>query len=61
MEGHFDEVVQMILPYRLQQFFVKQRADVPVPHVMLDIFEVERLVPISEEINDCDNFPGGDP
>ena len=33
----------------------------PVPHVTLDIFEVERLIPISEEINDCDSFPGGDP
>ena len=33
----------------------------PVPHVMLDILEVERLISISEEINDCDSFPGGDP
>ena len=31
-----------------------------VPHVTLDIFEVERLIAISEEINDCDSFPGGD-
>ena len=33
----------------------------PVPHVTLDIFEVERLTLISEEINDCDSFPEGDP